>query len=37
MDGIRLRTKDVGFDRHVLKAAAGGTSSPLDALLGLTA
>ena len=33
MEGIRLRVKDVDFDRHVLKVASGGTASPLDALL----
>jgi site-specific recombinase XerD len=40
MEGMRLRIKDVDFDRHVIivreakgsKVAAGGTASPLDAL-----
>jgi site-specific recombinase XerD len=42
MEGMRLRIKDVDFDRHVivvpmiythvLKVAAGGTASPLDGL-----
>ena len=36
-EGLNLRVKDVDFDRHViythvLKVAAGGTASPLDAL-----